>query len=291
MARKYKTLQTWIEEALSDTEKEAPLAGLSLVYKKPEGGSKVVYDVKIAGKTWDVAKLTDLFTGKAEAFAQDLPGIQRFELQAFYKDRREPESTHNFIVSDGEISQGGRERVVKEDASASGLTAQLMRHLERKDQILTEVVQTFAATSLQQRVNDQNRMDKMQEELNDAYTIVREMVIRETQGQHEMRMKELQFQRDSENSKTMWRLAPALVNGASGKEVFPQATADTALIEGLANYVTPEKLKMLIEMGAIPQEAAAPLLLRLNQIAQQKQAEAAAAKELPPAKNTNGGIS
>jgi uncharacterized membrane protein len=289
--KKYKSLQSWIDDALSDKDKDGAISGLALVYKKPEGGSKEVHGVKLTGRTWEAAKLSDLFIGKAEAFAQDLPGIQRFELQAFYAARREPEATHNFIVNDGEISQGGAARTVKESPDATGLTAQLMRHLERKDERLTSIVETFATVTLQQTQRMQEELNAARAEVNDSYAIVREMMMRERGEQHAMRMKEIELQNSGEQNKQIMKILPALVNTASGKEVFPQATADTVLIEGLAENVDPKSLEALVSMGVLKEEVAAPLILRLNQSRERKRLEEEATKKLPPAKNTNGGIS
>jgi hypothetical protein len=82
--RKYKTLESWIKEAISDSDKEDSCTALALVYKKTEGGTREVHSIKLGGKTWKIEDLATLFKGKAEAYAQDFGGIQKFELQAFY---------------------------------------------------------------------------------------------------------------------------------------------------------------------------------------------------------------
>ena len=289
--KKYKSLQSWIDDALTDKDKDGAISGLALAYKKMEGGTKEVHAIKLTGKTWEPAKLADLFIGKAEAYAQDLPGIQRFELQAFYAARREPEATHNFIVNDGEISQGGASRTVRESPDATGLTAQLMRHLERKDERLTSIVETFATITLQQQVRMQEELNTSRAEVNDAYAIVREMMMRERGEQHAMRMREIEAQNSGKNNEQMMKMLPALVNTASGKEVFPQSSADTTLIEGLADNVDPKQIETLVQMGIIKEDVAAPLILRLNQSRERKRLEEEATKKLPPAQNTNGGIS
>jgi hypothetical protein len=289
--RKYKTLRAWIDEALTDTEKDGTISGLALMYKKPEGGSKEVHAVKLGGKTWDAEKLSDLFIGKAESYAQDLPGIQRFEILAFYKSRHEAEASHNFIVVDGEVSQGGASRQIKESPDATGLTAQLMRHLEKKDERLTAIVETFATITLQVHQKMVEEAQNLRTEVNDAYQIVREMTLREKTGEHEMRMKELQMARDTKDRETLFRIMPALVNTASGKEIFPQGVEDTSIIESMAEKVSADQIKQLVALGALSQEVAAPLILRLERYHKEKQKVNEGVKQLPEAKNTNGGIS
>ena len=166
-----------------------------------------------------------------------------------------------------------------------------MRHLERKDDRLTQIVETFATVTLQVHAKLTEENQSLRNEVNDAYAIVREQMLKEKTGEHEMRMKEIQMQRDNKDRETLFRIMPSLVNTASGKEVFPQTVADTALIESMAEKVSPDDIKKLVAIGALSQEVAAPLILRLSQYNELKAKEAKEVPKLPEAKNTNGGIS
>ena len=137
----------------------------------------------------------------------------------------------------------------------------------------------------------QEELNTSRAEVNDAYAIVREMMMRERGEQHAMRMREIEAQNSGKNNEQMMKMLPALVNTASGKEVFPQSSADTTLIEGLADNVDPKQIETLVQMGIIKEDVAAPLILRLNQSRERKRLEEEATKKLPPAQNTNGGIS
>lgn len=290
MSNNRKSLKSWIEECLSDTEKGGPCSCLSLIYKKPEGGSKEIHSLKLGGKTHDPEQLSNMFKGKAETYAQDLEGIQRFSLIAFYKSTHEPEAELPFIIVDGELSSRTG-RSVKEDPTATGLMAQFMRHLERKDESLIDVVKGFAAVTLNNHQLMVTENQRLREEVNDAYSIVREMVLERRKEDHDMRMKEMQFARESEDRKQLFKTLPALANTVAGREVFPQSVADTALIEGLGEHIAPDDIKKLVDLGVIKAEVAGPLIARLAEIQERKNKEAEAVKQLPPAKNTNGGLS
>jgi|SRR5579872_3669819 len=281
--RKYKTLEVWIREALADGDKDGGCTALSVVYKA-DGKTKEIHTVKLQGKTWEPKTLSELFQGKCETFAQDLGGIQRFELLAFYSNRNEPEATHPFTIIDGEMQAGGAARNVKEDATQSGLLAQLMRHLERKDDTTVALVQGFAATTLEREraliANEQS----LRTEVNDAYALVRELIMMRKQDDHKMVMEQMRFQRETKDRELLFTKGPALINTIAEKEVFPQNTADTALIESIAESVKEEHLDMLEKMKILPAEIVGPLRIRFQQVAEKKALEDKKAAELPPAK-------
>jgi hypothetical protein len=281
--RRFKTLELWIKEALSDDEKDGLCTALGLVYRKPEGGTKEIHTVKLTGKTWEPKNLADLFTGKAETFAQDLPGRQTFEILAFYGGRREAEAQHPFGVQDGEISAGGAGRSIKETPDNVGLTAQLMRHLERKDEALQGIIAGFSAVTLQMHQRTIEREEKMRDEVNEAYTIVREMIMDRKKADFDMEMAKLKYQRDSVNQERLMKQAPGLINVAAGREVFPQSTADTALMDALALRFTPEHVDAMVAMGMMTAEESGPLKLRIAQAHEQAKKLEDATKQLPPA--------
>jgi hypothetical protein len=278
--RRYKTLEEWIKEALSDGDK-AECTMIACVYNKPQGGTKEVHSVKILGKTWKPSDLSELFRGKAETFAQDMGGIQTFELQGFY-GRNEPEATHTFVVMDGEIRAGGRDRSVRESPDKEGLVAFAMRGMREAHEHLITLVQQISVTSIQKEMAWTSREEKMQTEITDGYTIIREMLMEKIKADHELRMKELEYSRSTDERRKLLAMAPALANTVSGREIFPQNTADTALIEALAEKVKPEFIELLVKSGALPAELAGPLAVRFTETLKKKEAEREAIKKLPP---------
>jgi hypothetical protein len=281
MARKYITLDQWIASAMTDSDKEAVCTNLVCVYNKPAGGTKEVHTVSLKGKTHDPTALGKLFQGKAEAFAQDLGGIQSFEMQAFY-GKTEPQATHTFTVVDGEVQREGRNRALRESPSGEGLTAQAMRHAEKAYELLNTLVQQSAVMSVQRETSLAQRIDQLQNEVNDAYQLVREMLLAKVKDQHELFMKQAEYERTTIERRRLLDQLPALVNTASGREVFPQSTADSALIDALAERVSPDMIAGLASSGLIPPELAGPLQNRLAQALEKKKAEREAIVKMRP---------
>jgi hypothetical protein len=276
--KRYKTLESWIKEAISDSDKEKPCSALACVHKKEGGGTKEVHSRKLEGKTHTPSDLADLFKGKAESFAQDLGGIQKFELQAFY-GTNEAQASHTFTVVDGEVLVDGHRRNINESPDGQGIVAQSMRHTERAYEamnLMAAQTMAFASARLEKAAD---REEKLQLEVSDAYTIVRDLLMKQADKNHEHEMAKLEYARKTEERGHFFRLGPALVNTASGREVFPQATADTALLDSLAEKVDPKMLEHLTSMGLLPAELAGPLTIRLTEAVRKKDAEREAIKE------------
>jgi hypothetical protein len=285
MPRKRQTIEQWIAEALSDPDKEKPCTAISLVHMGGNGISqKEIHTTALSGKTHEPKKLASLFQTKAENYAQDLGGIQTFNLLAFYGGEQEPQAFHPFKVIDGDISDGAM--VMSETPDPRGLQAQLMKHLETKEKLLVGFIQEIVVTTLRDRT-------KLQEEVNDAYAVMREMLLKTATEHHDHRMKELEYARQSEERGQLLRLAPALVNGLTGREIIPQSTADTAMIEEIARRVKPEMLQELVKFGILPAELLGPLAARFNEVRERDRQAKEEVKRIPasnsdPAKDAQG---
>jgi hypothetical protein len=293
VTKRYKTLEQWIRETLSDTReqtesgKDSACTAIALLYMKPAGGSVDLDIIKLTGKTWNPKDIADRFRGKAETYAQDMGGQQTFQLHAFFGSR-EPQAFHNFRVVDGEISNGGADRGVKENPDSTGLVAFTMRHLERTQEMFQTLAQGFVARAVEREEKLYAREEKMREELNDAYAIVREMVMNQKRSEFDMDMQRMKFARDAANQERMFAQAPALVNTIAGQEVFPQAVADKSLVDQLCEKVAPEQVDMLVAGGIIPADMAGPLKLRIGQYREEQARKAEAIKSLPAASGIEG---
>jgi hypothetical protein len=279
---KYTTLEQWIIQALTDPDRESTCTAISLLYIKPGGGgTREVKTVQLKDKSHDARTIAKLLQGLAEAYAQDFGGIAQFEVHAFYG--KDVSGLHHTIsVMEGELQQGGRGRTVKESADGPGLVAQAMRHAEKTAELLVTLIQHGAVTSLQREQAMAEREARLRDEVNDAYGIVREMMMQKATDSHEFKMKEIAAQQSATERRKLMEIMPALANTVAGRDVFPQATADTALIDSLAESIDPKAIEQLGAMGVIPPNLMGPLMARFSDALRKKQAEAEALKQLPP---------
>ncbi len=268
------TLDSWINEALTDPDKAGPCTMISLVHMQGPNGQREIHTAPITeGKTPKI--LAALFEGKAQGYAQDLAGIQTFNLLAFYGSS-EPQAYHPFSIS-GEAFHPG---LATESPDSTGITQMLMRHVEIKEKLhVQERVTIFDA--LLQTVEFLNRQcSKLSEDNAEAFAIMKEIMLEKTLNQHDLRMKELAFERSTNLQDKLMKIAPAMVNSVAGREVFPQGTADTAILESVAEHITPDMLNMLVSTGTFPPEVAGLLTDRFTQITEAKVKNAERVKQL-----------
>jgi hypothetical protein len=283
MARKFQTLEHWIDEALSDSDKVDTTTGavracsaFTLLYQNANGiGTKEIHTIPLRGKTGDAKNIATKLRNKAEGFAQDLGGSQSFLVQAFYGDAKEPEATRPIRCVDGELVTGEDWRQA-EAPTEKGVLAQMMRHLEHKDQIIMSFFQGSVGQWATERRGLQN-------ELNDAYAIVREIMMADMKNKHEMQMAQLAFARTTEERRVLMGMIPAITNGLTGKEIFPQGTSDSAIVDALARNLRPEQLEMAAQAGIIPPALLPAITARFAQTRERDQAERQELARVPDA--------
>jgi hypothetical protein len=277
----YTTLLKWLETAIGDKERGAEAALLQAFYKRHDGAPREVKTIQLKGKTFEIAGLSKTIQGVCETFAQDFPGLSQFEIQVHYGVGDAP-AVHTITVMEGEMLQNGRGRTVKESNDAGGLVSQAMRHTEKMAEMLVGMISQGAVTSLQREQAAFASAEKLRAEVNDAYAIVREVLLSRNKEQHDMRMEELKFAKSLDERKRIMELMPALANTVSGREIFPQSVADTKLIEALATKVPPELLQQLASAGIVSPDVMGPLMARFEEVVRRKAEEEAALKKLPP---------
>lgn len=268
------TLQTWIGEALVDGDKEGRLQMLSLVHMRGIDETEV-HTIRFGpGKTWTPAELSKLFRGKAENYAAEIPGTQTFCLLAFYGDSHEPQARKPLMVS-GASEQSG---LSTEGPTKEGLTQQAMRHSEAVLQMCFRQMAVLLENTQQMMHNLSEQNAQIMAENRDAFQIVKQVTLEKIQDQHQHNMALATHSRNMELQQTVMRLAPALVNRVTGREIFPQATEDSAIIEKLVDVLDEEKIMKIMATGAIPEEVWGLLAARMEAVMKKRNAMAAQAQ-------------
>ena len=286
MARQ--TLDQWIHEALTDEDKDGKCTALSLIHRvgvrEQEVHTKVLGD-----RQQDAKELAKMFLNKAENYAAELPGVQTFNLLAFYGGRPQWEAIKPFTVN-GESEMPG---LATEGPTKEGLVQQSMRHTEAILQTCMRQNQTMlnAMQGMFEQVVRENM--SLRKENQEATIVVRDAIIKLTEHREETALKRLEYQRKTEERKAVLSFAPALVNSLTGKEVFPQNSADTALINSLAERISEENFQQLAALGIIPPELMGPLAQRMaSHLSRKREAQAqarAALQHVDPEVDATGG--
>lgn len=266
MARK--PLDKWIQEALSDPDKEGEVSMMMLVHQVGQQEREIHTTKFAASRKWKAEDLAKMFMGKAETHAQDLPGYQTFCLKVFYGGRTQEEAVLPFGVR-GKSEYDG----ATEPPTTEGRTMQAMRHSEA----------LFGQTYRRQQQQDdyairllevQNRMlvTAMQEN-RDMFGIFKEVMLQQATNQHQHRMEEMQYQRANEDRKKLFQYLPLLANTIMGREVFPQSAEDTVLVESVLDNLTSDEAQAI--SGMLKPELQGPFMNRIEKHMKKRDAERA----------------
>ncbi len=227
MARPKKSLAKWIGEAISDNMKEKPISQFSLVHMKGTVPLEIFKFDKF-GTEMKESELAELMEDKANTHAQEMTGPQTFNVWAFYGQPKQ-EAYYVFIVMPVANDQDGY--LTTEQPTPQGMLQQNMRWKEM-DQGLVYRQQVALNAQMIQMIELQGRqLDRLQEERFSNGNMVMEMIAKTHDRAHELEMKKIEAQKASQMWGTVTNLLPAAVNTIFGREIIPQATEDTAIIE------------------------------------------------------------
>jgi hypothetical protein len=272
------TLDQFIHEALGN-EQNGKCTAIALMHIVAGQQEKEIHTQKLGTTAWNPKELADMFRMKAENHAGEIPGMQTFNLLVFYENRGEPQARRPFSVYGGHPGVDGAQ-LMTEAPTPQGLMQQMMRHNEAHMQIALR----HTAVMVEQSATMMARMATMNERLmtenNEAYTIIRELMVTRDQAQGDNRMKELEYSRKTKEREMLGKYLPALANQLTGRELFPQSTSDTALIETMAEAVSEMSEEQMMELAAkIPSNIWAPLAARFTKAIKEKNREAVVRRE------------
>jgi hypothetical protein len=241
-------LDQWIQEAITDTDKNGKCTALALVHMVGVI-EKEIHARKLPDKIAldSIFEMAEMFRGKAQSYAEGLAGAQQFQMLAFYADRKQAQGFYPFM----EQGYTQMEGLATEGPTPQGLLQQMMRHNEvmtqsyvRKDAILME----YMGKMIEQQANIifQTRRENIE-----SFGMVKELILALSVQKHDRRMEELTYERETSQRDALYKVVPALINGATGREVIPQSNADTSLVEMLIDKVAkkgPAALQVLSQL-------------------------------------------
>lgn len=276
MARQ--TLDQFIHEALGN-DQNGKCTAIALMHIVAGQQEKEIHTQKLGTTAWNPKELADMFRMKAENHCGELPGTQTFNLLVFYENRGEPQARRPFTVYGGHPGADGAQ-LVTEAPTPQGMIQQVMRHSEAYMQIALRHTAAMVEQSATMLARVASMNEKLMSENNEAYSIIRELMVARDQAQTDGRMKELEFKRKSKEREMVGKYLPALANQLTGRELFPQSTSDTALIETMADAVAEMSEQEMMELaGKIPPQIWAPLAARFTKAIKEKNRDAMVRRE------------
>jgi hypothetical protein len=261
------SLASWCQEAMNATDYDKPCDRIALVHMSMGGTETEVRVVKIGnGRSWTPQTLGDFFWNTAQTYCQDLANTHTFRLLAFYGEA-EPRLKHPFLVA-GHFDNHG---MGTEPPTPEGRTMQTMRHQEalvsgmlaERLAILEMPLRTIRAMSeYQEMVMRDNH--QLRKENADFVGVMKEVLFQEAARRQDHELAVRRFERESKDREMLLKLLPIGLNELTGREVVPQSTADTMLIDAIAEGLNEKAVEKILSSGAIPPELMGLLMSRLR---------------------------
>jgi hypothetical protein len=290
MARKRQSLESWIEEARTDVDKTTKLRAIALVHRVGAmGASTELHSLVFGDRDIKSKDAADMFQAKAESFAQDLPGVQIFNLLAFYGENTTPESVHPFTaqpIRDSNEHDG----MFTEAPTAEGRTMQRMRHEEmfiqqvfRRQQAQDEYAIRFMDATSRQMDQMNKAISELRHESTETFTVVRDLMVAQADKTHTYEMAKVKAVTDSQERKVWMSLLPAMANMVTGRKVFPDSIVSQTMFENIIDHL--EQSDVTAIASKLPPHIVAPMMSYLVERQEQKQREQAEIERSVPMDN------
>ena len=279
-----KLLTEFIVRVSSQADETNPITAYALLHETGSTKRQIHY-TKLGGKYMQPKELASMYFEIAKSHVKDMETTQWFELAVIYGSES-PEAWQPFRI-DPSKEKGSS----TEEASEKGMMRTGQRLLSDMHNSVMErqLQQDNAVNTILLRQNQiietlADRVQGLAHENIEAFNAVKQMVADKVLNNNEHEMKVIQARQSADERRKFIQLVPPLVNTVMGREVFPQGTSDTALIDTIAENLKEEHVKQLMGLS-LPPEIMGVLMQRLNDALEKKDKREQAAKQLGPHPN------
>jgi hypothetical protein len=269
MSVRQKNLAVWVQKCLVGNIKEqkGECTQLALMHRIGQDWDLIESYSITPGEPKDWA---EMFIRLAETQSHDLPGSQEFCIRAFFNGKEDSEVRSPIfqVTGKGQMEDG----FMTEAPDARGQRQQSMRQTEMTFQLSLKHTAILLDASSRHIAQQAAIISSTCHENREMMTLVKELVLARSREDHAIRMDQMTFERNSALLQTAARIAPGAINQITGKEIFPQATADTELLRAIAGRITnPQQLQGLqmflgTELGAIVTNRLVDLVKEQNEV-------------------------
>ena len=240
-------IKRFLEEQFGAIEESGAVSVVGMTHIAHNGAVQLHAMTGSHGKWGNADAMAFAFDSIATRHARGVSsgGAQQFELAVSRGGEQRQTAVLPFVrVGSGNMI-GPNGSLATEPPTQTGMTSQAMRLLEilghgafalTKDNIETMRGLIRDLTQRLQETDSNNR---------ELWLSLKNVLMELQKQTHEQRLKEITAQRMAEFQKQVIKFAPALLNMMAGREVFPLSAADTAVIETIAEVVTPDDLRLL----------------------------------------------
>ena len=247
MAQPKIALGEWLAQAVSDPDKEGGCIAF-VMHHTLAGGKRgdFVHKTARGSGEWDLKKVEEVLDAKARMFVQEKPGRQVFRVYPFYGPGAGAASGTKEAGEAGyfEFSRERQEEGVgglTEEPDVRGQTSQQMRHNEALGALYISGMNQLMGHVLEHNRQLAEEAMHLRRDNAQNFETMKGMVLQVESHAHEMRMREMEFDRTSVFYKKAMEVAGPILNTVTGREIVPQSFADSQLLEAVILHMADQK--------------------------------------------------
>lgn len=265
-------IRNWLTELLEEINEGGKLSLVVLNHVSAQGGEVELFPLKSTHPKWgDAHIMAEMIFAIAIRHARGLVGQQQFMLHGMFGEQTStPVRLLPFglpgMLTFGAVPGG----LATEPPTALGQAQQTMRHIElliqgafAKDKHATDTLLTISRDLTTRLSDSQDECRQYMLALKECFATLMEL-------QKRAQLDIIAAKQRAVLIQEFTRLMPAALNGVTGRNIFPVAAGDTALLRSMLRYIDDDKMKMLAalaeEGGPEAQAGWAVLVNRFTQL-------------------------
>jgi dsDNA-binding SOS-regulon protein len=278
----------WIAETTADVTERGAAKQISLMHLNGRGEEVEILSIQSNTPQWGKpADMAERLHAVAQRHARGIPGQQQFMLACLFATDTKPTRFLPFgmpgALQFGAFPGGG---LSTEGPSPTGMVQQDMRLKEvivqgafAKDKHATDTLVALLK-------HTQAALETAQGEVRDLWVALREVLVRLMEAERKAQLDIIAAKRNAVITQELIRLGPAMINGVTGRNIFPIAAASASALRGLNRILdaTPgvrEQLAALaLQAGPDGQAAYVALNEQLEELARQDREQEKKVQEL-----------
>lgn len=265
-------IRNWLTELLDEINEHGKLSLVVLNHCSATGGEIEIFPLKSTHPRWgDANNMAEMIFAVAARHARGLPGQQQFVLHGMFGEATSTPARLLPFGLPGALTFGAVPGGLStEPPTLTGQAQQTMRHIElliqgafAKDKHATDTLMAITRDLTTRLGDSQNECRELMLALKECFATLMEL-------QKRAQLDIIAAKQRAVLIQEFTRLMPAALNGVTGRNIFPVAAGDTALLRTMLRHLDDDKMKMLAGLaesqGPEAQQGWALLVNRFDQL-------------------------
>jgi hypothetical protein len=245
MATFRKSIADWLRETILKVTEDGNVCGALELFNVTLAGDVTLHKTLITSnmESLDPNKIANEIYNIAKTHSLGGWNIQNYKICAYRPEEVQPYTNYPFDLNGKVDIEGGTP-----EASKTGSIQQMMMFYQKGMEMIFSQQRMIFETqgAVITRLAQEN--DKLKVENISAVFMAKEIIMEKAANVQEHQLALLKEKEKSDLKTKFMELAPAIINTIFGREIIPVNAEDTAMINNIADNLTPEQIQMIPQL-------------------------------------------